>query len=67
MEDPPYLHEEQERRKDVSVDYMGLALVALGIGCLQMVLDKGQELGLVRLALDHGGVWPPRSCCWSRG
>ncbi len=43
VEDPPYLHEERERRKDVGVDYMGLALVALGIGALQIVLDKGQE------------------------
>ena len=44
VEDPPYLKVEQERRKSISVDYMGLGLVALGIGCLQLVLDKGQEL-----------------------
>jgi DHA2 family multidrug resistance protein len=25
------------------IDYMGFALVALGLGCLQVVLDKGQE------------------------
>ena len=45
----------EERRKNVSIDYIGLGLIALGVGCLQMVLDKGQELGLVRVALDcHG-------------
>ena len=27
----------------ISIDYIGLSLVALGLGCLQMVLDKGQE------------------------
>jgi MFS transporter, DHA2 family, multidrug resistance protein len=44
VEDPPYLHVEREKRKNVGVDYMGLALVSLGIGALQIVLDKGQEL-----------------------
>ena len=43
MEDPPYLKVEQERRKNIGVDYVGLGLVALGVGCLQLVLDKGQE------------------------
>jgi hypothetical protein len=26
-----------------SINYVGLALIAVGIGCLQVVLDKGQE------------------------
>jgi DHA2 family multidrug resistance protein len=43
VEDPPYLREEQAKRQGVGIDYMGLGLVALGVGCLQMVLDKGQE------------------------
>jgi DHA2 family multidrug resistance protein len=43
VEDPPYLHEERAKRKEASIDYIGLGLVALGVGCLQMVLDKGQE------------------------
>jgi DHA2 family multidrug resistance protein len=43
VEDPPYLKKEQERRKNVSIDYVGLALIAFGIGCIQLVLDKGQE------------------------
>ena len=30
--------------KRAGIDYIGLGLVALGIGCLQMVMDKGQEL-----------------------
>ncbi len=27
----------------ISIDYIGLSLVALGLGCMQIVLDKGQE------------------------
>jgi DHA2 family multidrug resistance protein len=36
--DPPYLR--QESRK---IDYWGLGMLAVGIGALQFVLDKGQE------------------------
>jgi DHA2 family multidrug resistance protein len=44
VEDPPYLAVEKEKSKRASIDYIGLGLVALGVGVLQMVLDKGQEL-----------------------
>jgi DHA2 family multidrug resistance protein len=30
-------------KKGIKVDYVGFGLVALGLGCLQIVLDKGQE------------------------
>ncbi len=43
VEDPPYLREEQIKAKKGGIDYVGLGLVALGVGCLQMVMDKGQE------------------------
>lgn len=36
--DPAYL-----RRKVVKVDYWGIILLVLGIGCLQIMLDKGQQ------------------------
>jgi len=36
--DPPYL-----RRRSEEVDYWGLGLLAVGIGTLQIMLDKGQE------------------------
>jgi DHA2 family multidrug resistance protein len=41
VEDPPYL----QRRKGagVKLDYVGIALLTLGIGALQILLDKGQE------------------------
>jgi DHA2 family multidrug resistance protein len=36
--DPSYL-----KRKKVSIDYWGISLLTLGIGSLQLVLDKGQQ------------------------
>lgn len=42
IEDPPYLKMAREKARE-KVDYWGLALIVLGIGCLQMVLDKGQR------------------------
>ncbi|MCB2185135.1 MAG: DHA2 family efflux MFS transporter permease subunit [Deltaproteobacteria bacterium] len=37
--DPPY---QTLRAKGTKVDYLGLALLTVGLGCLQIVLDKGQ-------------------------
>jgi DHA2 family multidrug resistance protein len=41
IQDPPYL----KRRKlsETKIDYVGLGFVALGLGTLQIVLDKGQR------------------------
>src|SRR5437773_4832928 len=36
--DPPYIRRESQR-----IDYWGLGMLAVGIGALQIVLDKGQE------------------------
>src|SRR5215472_15947504 len=41
VEDPPYLA--RARSAGVRVDYIGIALLTLGIGALQVLLDKGQE------------------------
>jgi len=41
VEDPPYLR--RARGAGIRVDYIGIALLALGIGALQILLDKGQE------------------------
>jgi DHA2 family multidrug resistance protein len=43
VEDPPWIDDAQVRAKHTPVDYMGLALVAVGLGALQVVLDKGQR------------------------
>ena len=36
--DPPYL-----RKKSMGIDYWGIGLLVLGMGSLQIMLDKGQE------------------------
>lgn len=41
VHDPAYLR--NRKRSGVRVDYMGIALIVLGVGLLQYVLDKGQE------------------------
>ncbi|HEY7306519.1 MAG TPA: DHA2 family efflux MFS transporter permease subunit [Bryobacteraceae bacterium] len=42
VEDPPWLQE--EKRSGIKIDYIGLALIVIGVSCFQFVLDKGQEL-----------------------
>jgi MFS transporter, DHA2 family, multidrug resistance protein len=42
VEDPPYLIAERAKGRP-RIDYPGLGMLVIGIGCLQMVLDKGQE------------------------
>jgi len=36
--DPPYM-----KRVKMKIDYWGLAFLAIGLGCLQIVLDKGER------------------------
>ncbi len=43
VEDPPHLILRKETAKHRKIDFMGLGLVALGVGCLEFTLDKGQE------------------------
>jgi DHA2 family multidrug resistance protein len=41
VEDPPYLA--KLKSAGLKLDYIGIALLTLGIGALQILLDKGQE------------------------
>src|SRR5207245_2954285 len=41
VEDPPYLL--RKIGAGVNIDYIGISLLALGVGALQILLDKGQE------------------------
>lgn len=41
VSDPPWL--EEAKKKVRGIDFPGIALIALGLGCLEVVLDKGQE------------------------
>ena len=38
IQDPPYLKRIREK-----IDYWGVGLIVVGIGCLQVILDKGQR------------------------
>jgi MFS transporter, DHA2 family, multidrug resistance protein len=38
VEDPPWL-----KRQSEHIDYVGLFLIALGLGCLQIMLDRGED------------------------
>ena len=44
VQDPPYLEEQQAHHRRAGIDYIGLGLIVLGLGSLQFVLDRGQEL-----------------------
>jgi DHA2 family multidrug resistance protein len=41
IEDPPYFRRLQAA--GIKLDYVGISLLALGVGALQILLDKGQE------------------------
>ena len=66
VEDPPFLKREQERRRNIRADYVGLGLITIAIASLQIALDKGQEAdwfsspwitGLIVLAVYAFVVW----------
>ena len=41
VEDPPWVARDRARAADI--DYVGIGLIALGLGCLQVVLDRGED------------------------
>jgi len=45
VEDPPHITKQVEmsKRNGLNLDYLGFALLGLGFGSLEFVLDKGQE------------------------
>jgi DHA2 family multidrug resistance protein len=45
VEDPPHIVEEVKRvqKQGLNLDYFGFALLALGFGSLEFIMDKGQE------------------------
>lgn len=40
VDDPPWAVKQKR-----SIDYIGLALITLGLGCLQVVMDRGEDAG----------------------
>ncbi len=45
VRDPPAVERERKEllRKGIDIDFIGFVLVALGLGCLEVVLDQGQR------------------------
>jgi DHA2 family multidrug resistance protein len=44
LSDPPqFTRERRENKGKLKVDYIGILLVAIGFGCLEVVLDKGER------------------------
>ena len=41
LEDPPW--EKKLTRSQIRIDYVGMSLLVIGVGALQIMLDKGQE------------------------
>jgi DHA2 family multidrug resistance protein len=41
IQDPPYM--KRKKLSETKIDYIGLGLVTLGLGTLQIILDKGQR------------------------
>jgi DHA2 family multidrug resistance protein len=40
VDDPPWAKTKRER---LSIDYIGIGLLAIGLGCLQVMLDRGED------------------------
>ncbi|AHF77736.1 Multidrug resistance protein B [Sodalis praecaptivus] len=41
LEDPPW--ERKVKNGKLNIDYIGIGLIALGLGCLQVMLDRGED------------------------
>ncbi|HEY5301824.1 MAG TPA: DHA2 family efflux MFS transporter permease subunit [Acetobacteraceae bacterium] len=41
VEDPPWVRRDRARARDI--DYVGIGLITLGLGCLQITLDRGED------------------------
>ena len=44
VQDPPWEKAKQKRKRH-GIDYIGLGLISLGLGCLQVMLDRGEDDG----------------------
>ncbi len=43
VQDPP--SEEEKRKTKRGIDYVGLSLIVIGIGCMQIMIDRGEDDG----------------------
>ena len=43
VSDPPYMKRAASLRRGFRIDYIGIGLISLGLGSMQIILDKGQR------------------------
>ena len=43
VSDPPHIQRSKEQARGTPIDFLGLTLIATGLGAMQVVLDKGQR------------------------
>ena len=44
VQDPPW-EKAKQKRKTRGIDYIGLSLITVGLGCLQVMMDRGEDDG----------------------
>ena len=49
VEDPPW----EKNKRSRGIDYIGLALITLGLGALQIMMDRGEDVGW----FESGFIW----------
>ncbi len=42
VEDPPW-EKEKQKKKTKGIDFIGLGLITLGLGCMQIMIDRGED------------------------
>lgn len=67
VEDPPWV--KADRARLIDVDYIGLTLIALGFGALQLMLDRGEDNDwfaspAIRIAALTGVAALTGAVCW---
>lgn len=67
VEDPPWV--KADRARLIDVDYVGLVLIALGFGALQLMLDRGEDNDWfaapgIRIAALVGAAALTGAVCW---
>ncbi len=65
VEDPPW----EKMKAKVGIDYIGLGLIALGLGCMQVFLDRGEDddwlgSGFIRIMLTMAAIGISGAVCW---
>jgi MFS transporter, DHA2 family, multidrug resistance protein len=43
VSDPPYMKKAMSARRGFRIDYIGIGLISLGLGSMQIILDKGER------------------------